>query len=50
MKTWHIVLAGFIALVIVSILGGVAYHFLESGYESDQANEAYAQINSFLGW
>jgi len=49
MKEWQLTLVGFIALVVASVLGGIAFHFLESDNETRFAELATSQLHDFLG-
>jgi hypothetical protein len=46
---WQLTLAGFIGLVAASVIGGVAFHFLESDHETNVAAVVKTQIGEFLG-
>jgi multisubunit Na+/H+ antiporter MnhB subunit len=46
---WQLTLAGFIGLVAASVLGGVAFHFLESPNEANVAQIVKAKILDLLG-
>ena len=46
---WQWLLAGFVGLIVVSVLGGVAFHFIEAEHEERVAKQTYNDIGDFLG-
>jgi len=46
---FYVYLIGFIVSVVFAVIGGIAFRFLEVDYESQTAEEAYAELRQLLG-
>ena len=48
-KKWPIIFVVVIAMFIYAILGGIAFHYIESDNEAQVQLVAYQQLDDFLG-